>query len=209
MAVVRVVRIANPCDREYRRSCVRHENRHTLMNSFRGDDVADVEAVRWPLANPWNPTERFPLLFLCRTTHVKNVLALRKFLEADRSEHPAFPLCVLALKPSVQRDQSRRKKRHSARKPTGQGLYGVTLSKYRHANNLRLRCDSSLSRQGLPIIAHRFIGGSTSHSRPAAPAGATETRAVTPLACPRYTGFRRLLPSLTGLDREPWKLSHR
>ena len=70
------------------------------------------------------------------------------------------------------------KKRHSALKPTGQGLQGVTLSKYRHANNLRLSCNSSLSRQGLPIIAHRVIGGSTSLSRPAAPAGATETPSV-------------------------------
>ena len=69
--------------------------------------------------------------------------------------------------------------------PQPQGLPGVG-----HREIARLpKRDSppvahSLSRQGLPTIAHRFSGGTMSRSSSAAPTGATESRTVTSLLLP-------------------------
>ena len=69
--------------------------------------------------------------------------------------------------------------------PQPQGLPGVG---HREIARLPKRdwppVASSLPRQGLPTIAHRFSGGTMSRSSSAAPTGATESRTVTSLHLP-------------------------
>ena len=93
--------------------------------------------------------------------------------------------------------------------PSGQGFQGVTLSKYPHANDLRLSCGFLVVPAGTPDNSppiHRWVHEPLAANSPGR-GDRNPQRGQTPTAC--HDSFRRLLSSLTGLVGLSGTLSHR
>ena len=82
----------------------------------------------------------------------------------------------------------------------GWGFQGAKHESVASIRRTSPSCCRSLSRQGHPKIAHRFIGGTSVDEKAPAPTGATEIAALVEHFSSRMMPFREILSSLPGLN---------